>query len=234
LVRFEDVTLRYGRGPEILTGLSFHLEPGSFHCLVGPSGAGKSSLLKLLYLEQRATSGRLSLFGRDVARLSRDARAALRRRIGVVFQDFRLINHLSVFDNVALPLRLTGERDREIRRKVEELLAWVGLAEQLQAAPQTLSGGQQQRVAIARALVGRPNLLVADEPTGSLDDRIGNRLIHLFQELHRNGTTVVMATHNLALVERLGQPVLRLREGRVDHQAGDDPEEPELPDPAAP
>ena len=215
MVRFEDVTLRYGQGPEILTGLSLHLEPGSFHCLVGPSGAGKSSLLKLLYLEQRPSSGRISLFGRDVIRLSRDARAGLRRRIGVVFQDFRLIEHLSVYDNVALPLRLAGEREREIRRKVEELVAWVGLAAQLQADPRTLSGGQQQRVAIARALVGRPNLLVADEPTGSLDDRIGNRLMHLFQELHRNGTTVVLATHNLAMVERLGHPVLRLHEGQV-------------------
>jgi len=234
VVRFEDVTLRYGRGPEILTGLSFHLEPGSFHCLVGPSGAGKSSLLKMLYLEQRASSGRLSLFGRDVAHLSRDARAGLRRRIGVVFQDFRLIDHLSVFDNVALPLRLTGEREEQIRRKVEELLAWVGLAEELHSAPRTLSGGQQQRVAIARAVVGRPNLLIADEPTGSLDDRIGNRLMHLFQELHRSGTTIVMATHNLALVERLGQPVLRLHEGRLYQENGDVREDTYLPDDGAP
>ncbi|WP_366555027.1 cell division ATP-binding protein FtsE [Aquibaculum sediminis] len=215
MVRFEDVTLRYGQGPEILTGLSLHLEPGSFHCLVGPSGAGKSSLLKLLYLGQKPSAGRISLFGRDVSRLSRDGRARLRRQIGVVFQEFRLINHLSVFDNVALPLRLAGERESSLRTKVEELLAWVGLADHLKAAPETLSGGQQQRVAIARALVGRPNLLVADEPTGSVDDRIGQRLMHLFQELHRNGTTIVLATHNLAMVERLGHPVLRLEEGRI-------------------
>jgi len=225
LVRFEDVTLRYGQGPEILTRLSFHLEPGSFHFLVGPSGAGKSSLLKLLYLGQQPSGGRISLFGRDVARLGRDQRALLRRRIGVVFQDFRLVEHLSVFDNVALPLRLAGEREQGLRRKVEELLSWVGLAEQLQAAPETLSGGQQQRVAIARAVVGRPNLLVADEPTGNVDDRIGQRLMHLFQELHRNGTTVVLATHNEAMVRRLGQPVLRIDQGRLRLEGGSSPAE---------
>lgn len=218
MVRFEDVTLRYGQGPEILTRLSFHLEPGSFHFLVGPSGAGKSSLLKLLYLGQKPSQGRISLFGRDVSRLSRDERALLRRRIGVVFQDFRLIEHLSVFDNVALPLRLAGEREQELRRKVEELLAWVGLAEHLWAAPETLSGGQQQRVAIARAIVGRPNMLIADEPTGSVDDRIGQRLMHLFQELHRNGTTVILATHNEEMVARLNQPVLRLKGGQVERE----------------
>lgn len=223
MVRFEDVSLRYGQGPEILTQLSFHLEPGSFHFLAGPSGAGKSSLLKLLYLGQQPSGGRISLFGRDVARLGRDQRALLRRRIGVVFQDFRLVAHLSVFDNVALPLRLAGEREQGLRRKVEELLSWVGLAEQLQAAPETLSGGQQQRVAIARAVVGRPNLLVADEPTGNLDDRIGQRLMHLFQELHRNGTTVVLATHNEAMVRRLGQPVLRIEQGRLRLEGGPPP-----------
>ena len=210
LVLLEDVGMRYGAGPEILRDVTFTLAPGSFHFLVGPSGAGKSSLLRLMYLAQRPTSGLVSLFGRDVASLERDDLPGLRRRIGVIFQDFRLIDHLSAFDNVALPLRITGVRESEIRKHVPELLSWVGLADHLDALPATLSGGQQQRVAIARAVIGRPSLLLADEPTGNVDDAIALRLMYLFEELNKMGTTVVIATHNDGLVSRFTHRQLRI------------------------
>jgi cell division transport system ATP-binding protein len=192
LVRFEDVSLRYGAGPQILRHISFHLRPGSFHFLAGPSGAGKSSLLKLLYLAQRPTHGRVRLFDRDVASLTRRETAHMRRRIGVVFQDFRLLGHLTALENVALPLKICGQRENMIHKHVSELLAWVGLAEQIHAYPPTLSGGQQQRVAIARAVVARPDLLLADEPTGNVDDRLAE-----------------------SLVSRFTHPVLRLADGEV-------------------
>ncbi len=215
MVRLDDVALRYGQGPDVLSGVTCHLEPGSFHFLVGQSGAGKSSFLRLLNLGQRPTSGRLMLFGRDVARLGREDRALMRRRMGVVFQDFRLIPHLTAFENVALPLHLVGERGAAIDSKVSELLGWVGLADCLDALPATLSGGQQQRIAIARAVVGRPSLLLADEPTGNVDDRIAMRLMFLFEEMHRNGTTVVVATHNEPLVSRFPHPQFRLEGGTL-------------------
>jgi cell division transport system ATP-binding protein len=215
LVRFEDVALRYGAGPEILRHMSFRLEPGSFHFMAGPSGAGKSSLLKLMYLAQRPTTGRIRLFGRDVSELTRRETAFMRRRIGVVFQDFRLLDHLSTLENVALPLRIGGQREDTVRNQVAELLAWVGLADHLHALPPTLSGGQQQRIAIARAVVARPSLLLADEPTGNVDDRIAVRLLYLFEELNKLGTTIVIATHNEQLVSRFHHPVLRLGSGEI-------------------
>ena len=207
--------MRYGAGPEILREVTFTLAPGSFHFLVGPSGAGKSSLLRLMYLAQRPTTGLVSLFGRNVAGLSRGDLPALRRRIGVIFQDFRLIDHLSAFDNVALPLRIAGIREAEIRKHVPELLSWVGLADHLDALPATLSGGQQQRVAIARAVIARPSLLLADEPTGNVDDAIALRLMYLFEELNKMGTTVVIATHNDGLVNRFTHRQLRIEDGTV-------------------
>ena len=210
VVRFENVGLRYGLGPEVLQDVTFTLPAGSFHFLVGPSGAGKSSLLKLMYLALSPTRGLVNLFGRDIATTPRRSLPALRRRIGVVFQEFRLLSHLSAFDNVALPLRVAGAREEEVRRHVTELLGWVGLKDHMQARPPTLSGGQQQRVAIARAVIARPRLLLADEPTGNIDDRLAMRLMHLFVELNKLGTTVVVATHNEAMVERMGFPVLRL------------------------
>ena len=215
MVLLEDVGLRYGAGPEILHDVTFTLAPGSFHFLVGPSGAGKSSLLRLMYLVQRPTAGVVSLFGRDVASLRRGDLPDLRRRIGVIFQDFRLIEHLSAFDNVALPLRITGVRESDIRKHVPELLSWVGLADHLEALPATLSGGQQQRVAIARAVIGRPSLLLADEPTGNVDDAIALRLMYLFEELNKMGTTVVIATHNDGLVNRFSHRQLRIDSGTV-------------------
>ncbi len=215
LVLLEEVGMRYGAGPEILRDVTYTLAPGSFHFLVGPSGAGKSSLLRLMYLAQRPTQGLVSLFGRDVADLRRNELPALRRRIGVIFQDFRLIDHLSAFDNVALPLRIAAVRESEIRKHVPELLSWVGLADHLQALPATLSGGQQQRVAIARAVIARPSLLLADEPTGNVDDAIALRLMYLFEELNKMGTTVVIATHNDGLVNRFTHRQLRIESATV-------------------
>jgi len=213
VVRFENVGLRYGLGPEVLRDVYLELAAGSFHFLTGPSGAGKSSLLRLLYLAQRPTRGRISMFNRDVATIPRPDLPALRRQIGVVFQDFRLLPHLSALDNVALPLRVAGIDETKVQDHVVELLTWVGLGDHLDAKPATLSGGQQQRVAIARAVITRPRLLLADEPTGNVDDRIALRLMHLFEELHRLGTTVLVATHNASLVERSRHPELRLDGG---------------------
>ena len=221
MVRFDAVGLRYGQAsggemaPEVLRDISFSLPEGAFRWLLGPSGAGKTSLLRLMYLAVLPTRGQLTLLGADVGRTPRRALPRLRRRIGVVFQDFRLLQHLNAFDNVALPLRLAGRPEGQIRADVTELLRWVGLAKRLTARPAELSGGEQQRVAIARAVIVRPSLLLADEPTGNLDEVQAERLMQLFQELNRLGTTVIVATHNDALVARHPAPSLRLAHGRL-------------------
>lgn len=216
VVRFENVGLRYGVGPEVLRDISFQLRAGSFHFLTGASGAGKSSLLRLLYLARRPSRGLITLFGQDIATTSRSKLPFVRREIGVVFQDFRLLDHLSTFDNVALPLRVAGTSETDVRKHTEELLSWVGLKNHMEAKPPTLSGGQQQRVAIARAIITQPKLLLADEPTGNVDDAMAFRLLHLFEELNKLGTTVVIATHSTALIERLGHPVLTLADGKME------------------
>jgi cell division transport system ATP-binding protein len=220
MVRFEHVGLSYrapGREPaaEVLHDLSFTIAAGEFRWLLGASGAGKTSLLRLMYLAVRPTEGRLSLLGIEITRAGRRALPGLRRRIGVVFQDFRLLPHLSAFDNVALPLRIAGRPEGQIRADVAEMLRWVGLAGKLESPPETLSGGEQQRVAIARAVIARPRLLLADEPTGNLDEVQAERLMRLLQELGRLGTTVVVATHNETLVGRHAAPALRLEHGRL-------------------
>jgi cell division transport system ATP-binding protein len=217
MIRLERVGLRYGRAgsPEVLRDISLHVPEGGFRWLLGPSGAGKSSLLRLLQLAVRPSSGRLLLFGADVGAQDRRGLQALRRRIGMVFQDFRLLQHLSVFDNVALPLRIAGRPEGPVRADVTEMLRWVGLTEKVHARPAELSGGDQQRVAIARAVVNRPSLLLADEPTGNLDEEQSRRLMQLLRELNRLGTTVVVATHNEALVARYPAPALRLLRGRL-------------------
>ena len=217
MIRFEGVSLRYGRGdgPEVLRDLSFSVPTGGFRWLLGPSGAGKTSLLRLLHLSIRPSSGRLLLLGADVTNANRRVLQRLRRRIGMVFQDFRLLHHLSAFDNVALPLRIAGRPEGPIRADVTEILRWVGLSQQMDARPDELSGGEQQRVAIARAVINRPNLLLADEPTGNLDEAQAARLMQLLQELNRLGTTVLVATHNDGLVARHSAPALRLSRGRL-------------------
>jgi len=210
--------MSYAGGPEIVSDLTFQLAAGSFHFLTGPSGAGKSSLLKILYLALRPSRGIVELFGRDVRTLGRADLPALRRRIGVVFQDFRLIPHLSALDNVALPLRIAGAKEAQVREHVSELLRWVGLGEQMNALPATLSGGQQQRISIARAVIGRPALLLADEPTGNVDDAIAVRLLYLFEELNKMGTTVLIASHNESLVQRFPHARLHLEGGRLERR----------------
>lgn len=205
MIKFEHVGLRYGVGPEVLTDVNFTLDPGSFHFLSGPSGAGKTSLMSMLYLGRQPTRGLLTMFGKNVGQLDRHELKKLRQRIGVVFQDFRLLNHMSAFDNIALPLRIMGQSEKEIRENVEELMEWVGLGDHQHMLPNTMSGGQQQRIAVARAVITRPQLLLADEPTGNLDDEIGLRLMNLFDQLNRMGTTVVIASHNTKLIEKFGQ-----------------------------
>ena len=215
-VRFDSVGLAYGgHGPEVLKDVDFTLPSGSFHFLTGPSGAGKSSLLRLIYMGAAASRGAVRVFGRDTARISPADRTTLRRRMGVVFHDFRLVDHLSAFDNAALPLRVAGQKPKAYREDVEELLAWVGLGAKMQALPPSLSAGEKQRLAIARAVVGRPWLILADEPTGAVDDEMAVRILRLFVELNRLGATVLIATHDTELVARSGKPELRLERGRL-------------------
>ena len=223
IVRFDGVSMRYGRGPEVLSDLNFALAPGTFHFVTGPSGAGKSSLLKLIYLAGKPSKGTIHLFGQDLAAVTADQRPKLRRRIGVVFQDLRLLDHLPAFDNAALPLRISGHKAADYRGDVAELLNWVGLGARMQALPPTLAGGEQQRLAIARAVVNRPDLLLADEPTGNVDHEMALRIFRLFVELNRLGTTVLIATHDQDLVARSGRPMLHLEDGKLSQRPASAP-----------
>jgi cell division transport system ATP-binding protein len=215
LIELQGVGLRYGDGPEILKDVSFRMDQGEMCFLTGPSGAGKSSLLRMLFMALKPSRGLVSLFNQDVASLARRDLPHFRRRIGVVFQDFRLINHLSTFDNVALPLRVMGQRLDSYRQDVLDLLEWVGLKEQAHAFPEVLSGGEKQRAAIARAVISKPEILLADEPTGNVDPVLAKRLLHLFVELNRLGTTVFLATHDEALIKQSRKKVLRLEAGHL-------------------
>jgi cell division transport system ATP-binding protein len=221
IVQFEHVGLRYGMGAETLSDISFSLSKGAFYFLTGASGAGKTSLLKLLYLAQRPSRGLIRLFGEDVVTMPRQSLPVLRRRIGVVFQDFRLVPHLSAYDNVALPLRVAGIDEDEVASRVSEMIDWVGLSGRASARPATLSGGEQQRVAIARAVIGQPEMLVADEPTGNVDPEMADRLLHLFDALNKLGTTVVVATHDMHLLGRVPNArIMRLERGTLDDPTG--------------
>lgn len=221
IVQFDNVGLRYGTDREVLSDMSFTLYAGRFYFLTGASGAGKTSLLKLLYLAQRPSRGMIRMFGTDAITLPRDRLPALRRRLGVVFQDFRLVPHLSAFDNVALPLRLAGVSERDLLRPVADMLDWVGLADRMDARPATLSGGEQQRVAIARAVIARPDMLVADEPTGNVDPEMAVKLLRLFEALNRLGTTVVVATHDVHLLRKVSDSlIMRLDKGRLSDPTG--------------
>ena len=216
VVRFENVGLRYGLGPEVLRDLSFQIEPHTFQFLTGPSGAGKTSLLRLLFLSLRPTRGLISVFSSDTATLSKDELSTLRRRIGIVFQDFRLLDHMTTYENVALPFRVMGKDEASYRNEVVELLHWVGLGERMGALPPVLSGGEKQRAAIARALIDRPEILLADEPTGNVDPPMARRLLNLFLELNRLGTAVVIATHDLSLMDQVEARRMILSQGRLD------------------
>lgn len=221
IVTFDNVGLRYGAEREVLSDVSFTLHPGSFYFLTGASGAGKTSLLKLLYLAQRPSRGVIRLFGTDTVTLPRSRLPAFRRRLGVVFQDFRLVPHLSAYDNVALPLRVSGVREADIAKPVADMLEWVGLTHRIDAKPATLSGGERQRVAIARAVIGRPDMLLADEPTGNVDPEMALKLLRLFEALNRLGTTVVVATHDVHLLRKVaGSMIMRLDKGRLSDPTG--------------
>lgn len=221
IVQFDNVGLRYGTEREVLSDVSFTLYPGSFYFLTGASGAGKTSLLRLLYLAQRPSRGVIRMFGTDIVTVPRERLPAFRRRIGTVFQDFRLVPHLSAFDNVALPLRVSGVPESEIRKPVSDMLDWVGLDQRADARPATLSGGEQQRVAIARAVISRPEMLVADEPTGNVDPEMALKLLRLFEALNRLGTTVVVATHDVHLLQKVPESlIMRLDKGRLADPTG--------------
>ncbi|MCB2083777.1 MAG: cell division ATP-binding protein FtsE [Sphingomonadaceae bacterium] len=221
VVTFDNVGLRYGPDREVLSDVSFTLFPGSFYFLTGASGAGKTSLLKLLYLAQRPSRGAIRMFGTDVITLARKRLPAYRRRIGVVFQDFRLVPHLSAYDNVALPLRVSGVSEEDLRKPVADMLDWVGLSHRMDDRPATLSGGEQQRVAIARAVIGRPDMLVADEPTGNVDPDMALKLLRLFEALNRLGTTVVVATHDVHLLKKVPESlIMRLDKGKLSDPTG--------------
>lgn len=221
IVQFANVGLRYGTDREVLSDISFTLYPGSFYFLTGASGAGKTSMLKLLYLAQRPSRGIISMFGEDVITLPRNALPGVRRRIGVVFQDFRLVPHLSTFDNVALPLRISGMSEERLQKPVADMLQWVGLDHRSDARPETLSGGEQQRVAIARAVIARPEILVADEPTGNVDPEMAVKLLRLFEALNRLGTTVVVATHDVHLLRKVPDSlIMRLDKGKLSDPTG--------------
>ncbi|RPF71193.1 cell division ATP-binding protein FtsE [Aurantiacibacter spongiae] len=221
IVQFDNVGLRYGTEREVLSDISFTLYPGSFYFLTGASGAGKTSMLKLLYLAQRPSRGMIRMFGEDVITAARRSLPEFRRRIGTVFQDFRLVPHLTAFDNVALPLRISGMGEQDIRKPVADMLDWVGLDHRAEARPATLSGGEQQRVAIARAVIARPEMLVADEPTGNVDPDMAVKLLRLFEALNRLGTTVVVATHDVHLLRKVPDSlIMRLDKGRLSDPTG--------------
>ena len=214
-VRLTGLGFGYADSPGVLRDINLILPRGSFHFLTGPSGAGKSSLLRLLTLAERPTTGRIDLFGQDATAVDRAGAPAFRRRMGVVFQDFRLLDHLDLFDNAALPLRLAGRKRADYAPDVEEMLRWVGLGGRVDARPPMLSGGEKQRLAIARAVMGKPELILADEPTGSVDKAMADKLLRLFQSLNRLGATVLIASHDEALAERSGARLLRLDGGRL-------------------
>lgn len=221
IVEFDNVGLRYGTEREVLSNISFTLFSSRFYFLTGASGAGKTSLLKLLYLAQRPSRGGMRMFGTDVITLPREKLPGFRRRMGVVFQDFRLVDHLSAFDNIALPLRVSGVRESDLVGPVNDMLDWVGLSHRTHARPATLSGGEQQRVAIARAVIARPEILVADEPTGNVDPEMALKLIRLFAALNRLGTTVVVATHDVHLIRKVPESlIMRLDKGTLSDPTG--------------
>ena len=214
-VRLTDVGFGYAERPDVIRDISLSLPVGSFHFLTGASGSGKSTLLKLITLSERPSEGRIALFGEDATAVSARDRPRFRRRMGAVFQDFRLLDHLSVFDNAALPRRLRGDKPTDYGPDVEEMLAWVGLGDRMGERPTSLSGGEKQRLAIARAVMARPELIVADEPTGSVDPVMADRLLRLFQSLNKQGVTVLIASHDEALAKKSGATVVRLAAGRL-------------------
>jgi len=215
VIKLQHIGLKYESGGEILRDVNIHLRPGSFHFLTGPSGAGKTSLLRMLFMSLHPTRGTIRMFDQDVTSVTPASRAQLRRRIGIVFQDFRLLDHMTTWENVALPLRVVGKKMNHYKEDVTDLLQWVGLGDRMHAFPSVLSGGEKQRAAIARAVIAKPELLLADEPTGNVDPQMARRLLRLFIELNRLGTSVVIATHDHQLMRQFKAPRLELEQGHV-------------------
>ena len=218
IISLQNVGLRYNTGPEVLKDINLELKAGDFYFLTGASGAGKTSLLKLLHLALKPTRGKIKIFGKDVDNIKQEDMAHIRRRIGIVFQDYNLLDHLSVLDNVALPLRIVGRSERYIQEQVPGLLEWVELKNCINTKPKLLSGGQQQRVAIARAVINKPSILIADEPTGNVDEEMAKKLLFLFLELNKRGTTVIIATHSVNLIKQFHFPVLHLENGNLTRE----------------
>jgi len=216
MIQFDGVSKRYPGGFEALNDLSFHLERGEMAFLTGPSGAGKSTLLKLIPLLERPSRGQIMIAGINLSRLGKGRIPYLRRRVGIIFQDHRLLHDRTVFDNVALPLVISGTPHREVGRRVRAALDKVGLLDRERASPITLSGGEQQRVGIARAVVTRPPILLADEPTGNLDPELSEEIMRLFGQFNSVGVTILVASHDIDLVSRLGHRRIRLRDGRIE------------------
>jgi len=215
VIQLSKVSMGYLSGQEVLRDISLTINRGGFYFLSGASGAGKSSLLNIMALSIRPTKGSVQLFGTETTGLGRHKLPAFRRRVGTVFQDYRLIEHLTVEENVGLPLKIAGEPKKEIAKKVSELLAWVGLGAYRKARPEILSGGQKQRVAIARAVITQPDILLADEPSGNLDSALRLKFMYLFEQLNKGGTTIAFATHDDTLISMFDYPVLRLKDGRL-------------------
>jgi len=218
LIELENVSLRYNLNREILNNVSLTIEPGGFYYVTGSSGAGKTSLLKLLFLSLKPSEGKLSVFGHDISKISNYKKQLLRRRIGFVFQDFRLLNHLTTYENIALPLRVRGENEMNYKKDVIELLKWVNLEHCIHLKPEVLSGGEKQRAAIARAVIGSPEIILADEPTGNVDPEIASRILNLFLELNKLGTSIVIATHDTAIIKQIKKPVIELKNGKIKIQ----------------
>ncbi|MEH6357982.1 MAG: cell division ATP-binding protein FtsE [Pseudomonadales bacterium] len=215
MINFEQVTKRYQDGYEALNELSFHVTQGEMAFLTGHSGAGKSTLLKLIMLMERSTRGKVTVSGRDLSDIKRRKVPYYRRNIGLVFQDHQLLFDRSVFDNVALPLIISGAQPREIGRRVRAALDKVGLLSKEKLLPLALSGGEQQRVGIARAVVNKPALLLADEPTGNLDPELSAEIMRLFEQFNQVGVTVMIASHDLSLIARMRHRILTLQQGRL-------------------
>lgn len=213
IIDLQNVAVGYDNREDVLQNVYFSLLPGSFTFITGKSGAGKTTLLNMLYLVKKPRKGMLNVFGNNINFSNRDTLAVLRQKIGVVFQDFRLLEHLSVYDNIALPLRVRGMGEKEIYKRVTELLQWVELHKSIYKVCSSLSGGEKQRIAIARAVINRPEILFADEPTGSVDAEIADKLMRLFVELNKVGTTVVIATHNEQLTSAYNYPRISLSNG---------------------
>ncbi len=222
MIRFNHVGVVYGNGVVGLTDVSFHIARGQFVFLTGHSGAGKSSILALIFAEQRPTEGEVRVSGYQISKLTPREIPRLRRRLGVVFQDFRLLEYRTVEENVGFALEVTGARRETIPNRVMRALTQVGLASKARSYPKELSGGEQQRVAIARALVNDPHILVADEPTGNLDERAARGIFQLLREINAGGTVVVMATHNMELVRNTGNRTIELKGGRIVYDSGVD------------